>query len=313
MLPAAPVTLRRLALLLLIPALLNGCPSPTPEGSSPVDLAVDSTASEESLAAGTGVTLTARALDDAALDGVTYRWFQTYGRIVELSGADTPELSFTTPSLPSEQVLTFRLDVRFANGETRSAETQVRVAVDPLYGLGTGLDPNSTPDDSGDSFPHVIIKTSKGTIEVELNREAAPLTVNNFLRYTDDKFYDGTIFHRVVPDFVVQAGGYTADLEEKETRDPILNEADNGLSNRRGTIAMARQSNPDSARSQFYINLSDNTELDAGDGRAGYAVFGEVVSGMDVVDDIASVETAEEGGFQDVPVEDITITSIRRK
>ncbi len=170
----------------------------------------------------------------------------------------------------------------------------------------------------------VVLDTSLGTIEIALFPEKAPVTVKNFLQYVDDSFYDGTIFHRVIPQFVVQGGGMTPDLNPKETRDPIKNEATNGLKNTRGTIAMARTGVVDSATSQFFINVVDNQRLDHKDDTVrgfGYAVFGKVVSGMDVVDKIVSVET--DGQFQDpdkrrrlyqnVPKEPIIIKSIRRK
>ena len=169
--------------------------------------------------------------------------------------------------------------------------------------------------------PVVIIDTSMGVIKAELNEEKAPVTVKNFLSYVDDKFYDGTIFHRVIPGFMIQGGGFEPGLKEKPTKDPIKNEAGNGLKNDRGTLAMARTGDPDSATAQFYINVKDNKNLDAVRGRTGYAVFGKVIEGMDVVDKIRDVETTTKvatvaGGkkspFPDVPVEDVVIKSIRR-
>jgi cyclophilin family peptidyl-prolyl cis-trans isomerase len=142
----------------------------------------------------------------------------------------------------------------------------------------------------------------------------APITVQNFLKYVDDKFYDGVVFHRVIPGFMIQGGGMLPGLKEKQTRPPIKNEAGNGLENKRGTIAMARTSVPDSASAQWFINLKDNAFLDrakAKDG-VGYAVFGKVIAGMDVVDKIAQVETGSQGGHKDVPVKDVVIKSIRR-
>jgi cyclophilin family peptidyl-prolyl cis-trans isomerase len=158
----------------------------------------------------------------------------------------------------------------------------------------------------------VELKTSMGDIVVELNEQAAPVTVKNFLRYVEDGFYDGTIFHRVIPRFMIQGGGLTADMEKKETRDPIINEADSGLKNKRGTIAMARGSDPNSATSQFFINHMTNPGLDyVPDRNPGYAVFGKVVNGMDVVDTIAWVETTTRAGRQNVPVEPIIIESAK--
>jgi cyclophilin family peptidyl-prolyl cis-trans isomerase len=153
----------------------------------------------------------------------------------------------------------------------------------------------------------VRISTTKGDIVVELNEEKAPVTCKNFLQYVQDKFYDGTIFHRVIKGFMIQGGGMTADMRQKPVRPPIVNEAKNGLKNDRGTIVMARTPNPDSATSQFFINHGNNDFLNYGVRDAGYAVFGKVVQGMDVVDAIANVPTRP----GDVPAETITINSIR--
>ncbi len=165
--------------------------------------------------------------------------------------------------------------------------------------------------------PVVVITTSKGTIEVELDPERAPKSVANFLQYVDDEFYDGTIFHRVIDNFMIQGGGFTPDFQQKETRDPIKNEADNGLKNERYTIAMARTAVVDSATAQFYINVRDNPSLDhrSRDQRGfGYAVFGRVTGGRETVDAIKSVATGSGGHFpRDVPQEQVLIESIRRK
>ncbi|BBM00053.1 peptidylprolyl isomerase [Microbulbifer sp. GL-2] len=134
--------------------------------------------------------------------------------------------------------------------------------------------------------PQVELKTDLGVIRIELFAKEAPTTVKNFLTYTENGFYNGIIFHRVVPGFVVQAGGFTFDFQKKETRDAIVNESANGLQNLRGTLSMARTNDPDSATSQFFINLVDNTRLDAKENKAGYAVFGKVIKGMDVVEKI---------------------------
>jgi cyclophilin family peptidyl-prolyl cis-trans isomerase len=152
----------------------------------------------------------------------------------------------------------------------------------------------------------IRFSTTKGDIVVELNEEKAPITCRNFLQYVQDKFYDGTIFHRVIKGFMVQGGGETIDMRQKPVRPPIINEAKNGLKNDRGTVAMARTSDPDSATSQFFINHADNDFLNYGVRDAGYAVFGRVIEGMDVVDKIASVPTRP----GDVPTETITINSI---
>ncbi|MDD5134479.1 MAG: peptidylprolyl isomerase [Phycisphaerae bacterium] len=153
----------------------------------------------------------------------------------------------------------------------------------------------------------VRIETTKGDIVVELNPEKAPITCKNFLQYVEEQFYEGTIFHRVIRDFMIQGGGFNAQMRQKQVRPPIINEAKNGLKNDRGTIAMARTSDPDSATAQFFINHSNNDFLNYGARDAGYAVFGKVIEGMDVVDAIAAVKTKA----GDVPVETVVINSIR--
>jgi len=161
--------------------------------------------------------------------------------------------------------------------------------------------------------PRVRLETTMGNIVLELDRERAPVTVDNFLAYVNDGFYDGTIFHRVIDGFMIQGGGYIADFSRKQPRAPIKNEADNGLKNTRGSIAMARTQDPHSASAQFFINVVDNAMLDhkAPDVRGwGYAVFGRVVEGMDVVDKIRTQATGVQGGFRDVPKVTITITRI---
>ncbi len=159
----------------------------------------------------------------------------------------------------------------------------------------------------------VVFSTSLGDITVELDWEKAPITVENFLTYVDDGFFDGTIFHRVMPGFMVQTGGFTEDMGQKPTRAAIKNEADNGLKNTRGTLAMARLSDINSATAQFFVNLKDNTFLDHGSRDFGYAVFAKVVGGMDVIDKIAAVKTATRGRSQNVPVEPVVIQSASRK
>ena len=156
----------------------------------------------------------------------------------------------------------------------------------------------------------ITIKTNHGDIKVELFDEKAPITCENFRQYVADGFFNDTIFHRVIPNFMIQGGGMEADMSQKRTRAPIRNEADNGVSNRRGTLAMARTSDINSATAQFFINLRDNDFLDHGTRDFGYAVFGEVVDGMDVVDTIAAVRTGNKGGHQDVPVETVTILEV---
>lgn len=158
----------------------------------------------------------------------------------------------------------------------------------------------------------VVFETTLGTIQIELCPEQAPVTVENFLEYVDAGFYDGTIFHRVIPGFMLQGGGFAADMTRKPTRPAIKNEADNGLKNARGALSMARTSEVDSATSQFFVNVVDNAFLDHGERDFGYAVFARVVEGMDVVDQIAAVETTTRGSYQDVPAEPVVIESARR-
>jgi len=158
----------------------------------------------------------------------------------------------------------------------------------------------------------VKLETSMGDVVIELDRKAAPITADNFLGYVREGFYDGTIFHRVISGFMIQGGGFTAEMKQKGTHQPIVNEAGNGLKNDRGTIAMARTNNPDSATAQFFINHRDNAFLDyAGPGNPGYAVFGRVTEGMDVVDEIAAVRTTQKGSYSDVPVEPVVIISAK--
>lgn len=160
--------------------------------------------------------------------------------------------------------------------------------------------------------PEVVITTSLGEIKVKLDSEKAPISTANFLKYVEKKHYDGTTFHRVIPTFMIQGGGHLPDMKEKETLAPIKNEAKNGLSNLRGTIAMARTNEVDSATSQFFINVVDNKKLDhVDDNRYGYSVFGEVSGGMEVVDKIRDVKTATKGELGDVPVEPVLIKSVR--
>ena len=156
----------------------------------------------------------------------------------------------------------------------------------------------------------ITIKTNHGDISVELFDEKAPISCENFRQYVADGFYAGTIFHRVIPNFMIQCGGMDAEMASKPTRDPIKNEADNGEANMRGTLAMARTSVVDSATAQFFINLRDNDFLNHGGRDFGYAVFGRVTNGMDIVDAIAAVPTGNKAGHQDVPVEAVTITEV---
>ncbi|MBD3641096.1 MAG: peptidyl-prolyl cis-trans isomerase [Marinobacter sp.] len=171
--------------------------------------------------------------------------------------------------------------------------------------------PAHAQSDDGDAqTPQVRFVTSHGEFVLELRPDVAPETVENFLQYAREGFYDGTVFHRVIPGFMIQGGGFTPELSRKPTRDPIVNEATADLPNQRGTIAMARTSNPDSATSQFFINVVDNDFLNDGVRGPGYAVFGKVTDGMDVVDAIAGVETGYARGMRDVPVEPVVIEQV---
>jgi peptidyl-prolyl cis-trans isomerase A (cyclophilin A) len=161
--------------------------------------------------------------------------------------------------------------------------------------------------------PIVVFTTSMGDISIELYSDKAPISAKNFLSYVNSGFYNGVIFHRVIPRFMIQGGGFTKDMTQKKTQPPIQNEAKNGLKNERGTLSMARTQDVNSATSQFFINLVDNRSLDPGANGFGYAVFGKVTAGMDVVDKIATVKTTTVGMFQNVPAEAITIISAKAK
>ncbi|WP_081871433.1 peptidylprolyl isomerase [Parvularcula oceani] len=193
----------------------------------------------------------------------------------------------------------------------------MRTALAALFGLVVAIAPAAAQDDQ-EAAQFARIQTSMGDIDVALEREAAPVTTENFLEYATSGYYDRLIFHRVIPDTLIQGGGFSAQFYERATRDPIVNEASNGLRNERGTIAMARYSDPDSATSQFFVNLRDNPDLDRTgdtyDMDAGYTVFGHVVAGMAVADAIGAVETgpgpAGTGLDAEVPVEPVLILRI---
>ena len=167
----------------------------------------------------------------------------------------------------------------------------------------------TTVSNSGNS---VVFSTNKGDITIKLYPEKAPVTVKNFLSYVDSGFYNNTVIHRIVPDFVIQGGGYSKDMAKKKTQAPIKNEADNGLKNMRGTLSMARTNNVNSATSQFFINLKDNDFLDHGARSFGYAVFAKVIEGMDIVDKIASVKTSN-SPMSNCPIKPVVINSAKRK
>ena len=168
--------------------------------------------------------------------------------------------------------------------------------------------------------PRVLMKTTDGDITIELFADKSPITVENFLRYVDDGHYDGTVFHRVISNFMIQGGGFDTELKEKSTRDPIVNESKNKLHNTRGTLAMARTSDPDSAAAQFFINQRSNLRLDWAGGKDGYTVFGEVIDGMQIVDIISLADTGTAQAqtargpniFRDVPVQPIVVLSVTR-
>ena len=181
----------------------------------------------------------------------------------------------------------------------------------PILGLtAAGCEADRAPIHQIEGTPMVTLKTSHGDITIELDADKAPITVENFLQYLDDGHFDDTVFHRVIPGFMIQGGGFSADMNQKPVRSEIENEAANGLVNARGTLAMARTNVVDSATAQFFINLADNDSLNHTAPTPqgfGYTVFGQVTSGMDVVDQIASVATGKRGGHQDVPIEPVVI------
>jgi cyclophilin family peptidyl-prolyl cis-trans isomerase len=181
------------------------------------------------------------------------------------------------------------------------------IAADPATPPATAATAVAPP-----AVTKVLLQTSAGDITLALDAKAAPKSVANFLQYVDEGFYNNTLFHRVIPDFMIQGGGMQPGMLEKPTRAPVANEAANGLKNLRGTVAMARRQDPDSATAQFFINLVDNAYLDAAAGKAGYTVFAKVVGGMDVVDRIARLPTTRRGMHGDVPVDDVLIISARR-
>jgi peptidyl-prolyl cis-trans isomerase A (cyclophilin A) len=157
----------------------------------------------------------------------------------------------------------------------------------------------------------ILFETTLGDFKIEFFEKEAPISVANFQKYVEDGFFDGTIFHRIVPGFVIQGGGFTEDMTQKKNQPPIKNEADNGLKNERGSLSMARTNDINSATSQFFVNLKDNEFLDHSRGNFGYAVFARVTEGMDVIDKIAAVETGRRKGMDDVPVEAVVMKSVR--
>ena len=200
-----------------------------------------------------------------------------------------------------------------AGVQTIMRNTVIRRALTPLLALSLVAWAIAGAASKVPAHPYVEVVTTQGTFILQLDGKLAPLTVANFLKLVDKRFYDGLVFHRVIPGFMIQAGGYTPKLKEKEPRETVPNESGNGVSNRRGTIAMARTEEPHSAGSQFFINVVDNTRLNPGIDRWGYTVFGFVIEGMDVVDMIASAQTGPRGKFSsDVPIVPIVIKKMSR-
>ena len=195
---------------------------------------------------------------------------------------------------------------------TNFVKQQIHVIYAALLVMSALIFSGAAHADTHQDLPKVRFVTSEGTFELLLRPDVAPKTVENFLNYVEDGFYNDTIFHRVIAGFMVQGGGFTADMGRKPTKAPIVNEGSQTLPNLRGTIAMARTNNPDSATSQFFINLVDNDFLNAGVRGAGYAVFGKVTEGMGVVDKIASVQTGRKQGMGDVPLSPVVIKSVTR-
>lgn len=297
-----------LVLVAALAGLTGGCPTDT-SSTRPVVNSAQAVV-REMAEVGQSVLLVAVVDGAGDLSQLRYQWYQVSGRAVTLDRANEVIASFPAPSVESRTTLQFRVDI-FAGSAITSAETSITIEADPNYGLND----NSNSDGSGgddEPNPQVRLTTDKGVIVVQLDRVAAPVTVRNFLRYVDSGFYNDTIFHRVIPDFVVQGGGFETGLVEKDTQSPIVNESTNGLLNLRGTIAMARTNAPNSATSQFYFNLVDNDALDRTESFAGYAVFGRVIVGMSVVDEIATVETGVQGGFSDVPLEEVFLQKAER-
>jgi len=198
-------------------------------------------------------------------------------------------------------------------GKIAAATLAVTIAACDAGGSSEGAESAARTPEAPADTPMVVLETSAGPMTIELYPWLAPVSVENFLAYVDDGFYDGLIFHRVKPEFVIQAGGFDLEMNQRQPGEVIRNESDNGLSNRRGTIAMARFSPPHSASSQFYINVFDNRQLDhrGAPNGWGYAVFGAVRDGIDVVDSISMVRTGVVAGMPDVPIEPIVIDSIR--
>jgi peptidyl-prolyl cis-trans isomerase A (cyclophilin A) len=194
-------------------------------------------------------------------------------------------------------------------------KTCILVGIAVVFGTSACVSSRAISAQADEKHPVVVLDTSMGAITIELDREKAPITVDNFVKYVEAGFYDNLIFHRVIANFMIQGGGFDDQMREKTEgqRGEIKNESSNGLSNKKGTIAMARKPDPNSAQNQFFINVKDNDGLDPAGGGGGYAVFGKVIDGMDVVDRIRYVRTTIRGGMRDVPVEPVVIKTARLK
>ena len=241
------------------------------------------------------------------LKGDVKRYNAAAVKVMKRNGVVVDDLySFALPRLEEIQK---KQNVHFYENGSQMLAEQVAFSIFGALEEKTGAGESK---ESNLELKQIKLETSMGDIVIELNEQAAPVTAKNFIRYVKEGFFNGTIFHRVIPNFMIQGGGFTADMRRKGTHKPIINEAGNGLKNSRGTIAMARTANPDSATSQFFINHRDNKNLDYVEGRnPGYAVFGKVVEGMDVVDAIAAVKTTTRSGMRDVPVEPVLIKSAK--
>lgn len=201
-----------------------------------------------------------------------------------------------------------RLSIRTVTAHLTRVLSPLLLAL-AMLGVVASAQAQKSSDDN-DSLPQVRVSTTEGAFTVRLRPDIAPLTVANFLEYVEAGFYDGTVFHRVIPGFMVQGGGFDQNLNKKATNDPVVNESRQTARNLRGSLAMARTRNPDSATAQFFVNLVDNPHLDATESRPGYAVFGTITEGISVVDAIAKVQTTRAKGMSDVPVDPVIIESI---
>jgi cyclophilin family peptidyl-prolyl cis-trans isomerase len=315
----------------------SGCPllsEPIPDDTEPPQPQVSA---PDRVAVGEQVELTASVAGADDEGTISYQWYQTYGRVVDLQNANTAAASFVAPQVTEDHTLRFRVDAQNLAGATGNAEAAVTVTGKPSDSSDTAGDGDSstsgesasdgtsdkdnTSDDTGATSggtvtetsdeDRVYLITSKGKIVIELYVTDAPLTVKNFQTYVREDFYRGTIFHRITQNEdgegeIVQGGGYLPGMQYKEpNHSPVPNESDNGLSNIRGTVAMARAGDPDSATSQFFFNLENHSEYDWEEGEPGYTVFGRVVEGMSVLDEIGQVEIDPPG--DGAPVNDIAI------